>query len=89
MSLLLELLVVVCSIGSALSATCAVSGGTTDDGSAIKAAMATCNNGGTVILSGTYTIATFLNTTELNNIAIELTGTINLHPSESLRYPAT
>jgi galacturan 1,4-alpha-galacturonidase len=81
MSSLLRILVLICSIGLALSATCVVPGGTTDDGPAIKTAMATCNNGGTVILSGAYTIATFLDTTALNNVAIELTGAINLNPS--------
>ncbi|KAH9213209.1 glycoside hydrolase family 28 protein, partial [Leptodontidium sp. 2 PMI_412] len=60
-----------------------VPGGTSDDAPAIKAALATCNNGGTVVLSGTYTIATFLNTTALNNVAIELSGTINLAPTIS------
>lgn len=82
MASLRKLLVLACSIGSALSATCVVPGGTSDDAPAIKAALATCNNGGTVVLSGTYTIATFLNTTALNNVAIELSGTINLAPSK-------
>ncbi|KAL5326360.1 hypothetical protein ACEPPN_004044 [Leptodophora sp. 'Broadleaf-Isolate-01'] len=83
MASLRKLLVLACSIGSALSATCVVPGGTSDDAPAIKAALATCNNGGTVVLSGTYTIATFLNTTALNNVAIELSGTINLAPTIS------
>jgi hypothetical protein len=62
------------------AATCEVAGGTADDGPAIKAALASCNNGGTVVLDKTYTIATVLETTNLSNIAIELSGTIILSP---------
>jgi galacturan 1,4-alpha-galacturonidase len=62
------------------AATCEVAGGTSDDGPAIKAALATCNNGGTVLLDKTYTIGTVLETTSLSNVAIELTGTIILSP---------
>jgi hypothetical protein len=68
------------AIRAAKAATCEVAGGTSDDGPAIKAALATCNNGGTVLLDKTYTIGTVLETTSLNNVAIELTGTINLGP---------
>jgi hypothetical protein len=65
---------------SAAATTCEVAGGTADDGPAIKAALAACNNGGTVVLDKTYTIATVLETTNLSNIAIELSGTIILSP---------
>jgi galacturan 1,4-alpha-galacturonidase len=68
------------AIRLARAATCEVTGGTSDDGPAIKAALATCNNGGTVLLDKTYTIGTVLETTSLSNIAIELTGTIILSP---------
>lgn len=37
-----------------------------------------------VMLDKTYTIATVLQTTNLNNVAIELTGTINLSPGVSI-----
>jgi threonine dehydrogenase-like Zn-dependent dehydrogenase len=80
MASLLKFLALGCSVTSALAATCTVAGGTSDDGPAIKAALATCNNGGTVVLAGTYTLATVLNTTALNNVAIELTGKIVLSP---------
>jgi hypothetical protein len=71
------------ALNSASAATCEVPGGTSDDGPAIKAALATCNNGGTVLLDKTYTIASVLETTSLNNVAIELTGTIILSPGMS------
>jgi hypothetical protein len=70
------------------SATCEVAGGTSDDGPAIKAALATCNNGGTVLLDKTYTIATVLETNDLSNVAIELTGTISLS-SGRIPLPST
>lgn len=63
-----------------LAATCEVAGGTSDDGPAIKAALASCNNGGTVVLDKSYTLATVLQTTDLNNVAIQLSGTITLNP---------
>ena len=68
------------AIRAARAVTCEVAGGTSDDGPAIKAALATCNNGGTVLLDKTYTIGTVLETTSLSNVAIELTGTIILSP---------
>jgi hypothetical protein len=68
---------------SVSAAICEVPGGTADDGPAIKAALATCNNGGTVLLDKTYTIGSVLQTTDLNNVAIELTGTITLSPRKS------
>jgi galacturan 1,4-alpha-galacturonidase len=71
---------------SAAATTCEVAGGTSDDGPAIKAALASCNNGGTVVLDKTYTIATVLETTNLTNIAIELSGTIILSPGTSLAW---
>ena len=71
------------AIQTATAATCEVAGGTTDDGPAIKAALTTCNNGGTVLLDKTYTIGTVLETTSLSNVAIELTGTIILSPGMS------
>lgn len=63
---------------AAYAAVCGVTGGTSDDSAAIKAALASCNNGGTVVLDKTYTIGSLLQTTDLSNVAIELTGTINL-----------
>ncbi|KAL9111308.1 MAG: hypothetical protein Q9227_004185 [Pyrenula ochraceoflavens] len=74
---------VVTKLASAL--TCEVPGGTSDDGPAIKAALSQCNNGGTVILDKTYTIGTVLETTGLSNVAIELSGTVNL-ASNDLSY---
>lgn len=71
------------AIQTAAAATCEVAGGTSDDGPAIKAALASCNNGGTVLLDKTYTIGTVLETTTLSNVAIELTGTIVLSPEIS------
>jgi hypothetical protein len=71
---------------SVAATTCEVAGGTADDGPAIKAALASCNNGGTVVLDKTYTIATVLETTNLSNIAIELSGTIILSPGTSLAW---
>jgi len=83
-------LVLLASLGLLLSVTsaaiCEVPGGTADDGPAIKAALATCNNGGTVLLDKTYTIGSVLQTTSLNNVAIELTGTINLSPGKYHAY---
>ena len=38
-------------IPQVLAATCEVAGGTSDDTAAIKAALSSCNNGGTVSLS--------------------------------------
>ena len=38
-------------ISQVLAATCEVAGGTSDDTAAIKAALSSCNNGGTVSLS--------------------------------------
>ena len=55
-----------------------MAGGTSDHSAAIKAALASCNNGGTVVLDKTYTIGTVLQTNDLVNVAIELTGTIKL-----------
>lgn len=105
--------------GRAYAATCEVAGGTSDDTAAIKAALSSCNNGGTVsdnpilpspnkpvpvrwlcippirlclgetsidsqqvLLDKAYTIGSVLQTTSLNNVAIELTGTLILGPSE-------
>ncbi|MCJ1313533.1 hypothetical protein MMC25_007212 [Agyrium rufum] len=63
---------------SVAALTCEVPSGTSDDAPAIAAALSQCNNGGTVVLDKTYTIGTLLKTTSLNNIAIQLSGTINL-----------
>jgi hypothetical protein len=41
-------LLLAAAISSVAGLTCQVPGGTSDDGPAIKAALATCNNGGTV-----------------------------------------
>ncbi|KAL9624270.1 MAG: hypothetical protein Q9160_001517 [Pyrenula sp. 1 TL-2023] len=67
------------------SLTCEVPGGTSDDGPAIKAALIQCNNGGTVVLDKSYTIGTVLQTTGLSNVAIQLSGTVNL-ASNDLSY---
>lgn len=64
------------------AAACRVLGGTSDDAPAIKAALASCNGGGTLILDQTYTIASVLQTTDLNNVGIQLPGTIKLSPGE-------
>ncbi|KAH7088790.1 pectin lyase-like protein [Paraphoma chrysanthemicola] len=69
---------------AAYAAVCEVAGGTSDDSAAIKAALKSCNNGGTVVLDKTYTIGSLLQTTDLSNVAIELTGTINL--SANINY---
>lgn len=68
------------SVHSVSAATCSVIGGTADDGPAIKNALASCNNGGTVILDRTYTIGSVLQTNDLVNVAIQFTGTIKLSP---------
>lgn len=65
--------------------TCEVPGGTSDDAPAIKAALTQCNNGGTVVLDKTYTIGSVLLTTGLSNVAIQLSGTVNL-ASSNLSY---
>jgi galacturan 1,4-alpha-galacturonidase len=65
-------------VGTGFAAVCRVPGGTSDDSTAIKAALTSCNNGGTVVLDQTYTIGSLLQTTNLRDVAIELTGTINL-----------
>jgi hypothetical protein len=64
------------------AATCRVPGGTSDDAPAIKAALASCNGGGTVVLDQTYTIASVLQTTALNNVTIQLSGSIKLSRGE-------
>nr|XP_036577236.1 glycoside hydrolase family 28 protein [Colletotrichum truncatum]KAF6784175.1 glycoside hydrolase family 28 protein [Colletotrichum truncatum] len=64
--------------------TCPVAGGTSNDSPAILAALKQCNNGGTVVLDKTYTIGSVLQTDALSNIAIQLSGTINL--STDLNY---
>jgi hypothetical protein len=64
------------------AAACRVLGGISDDAPAIKAALASCNGGGTLILDQTYTIASMLQTTDLNNVGIQLPGTIKLSPGE-------
>lgn len=61
-------------------ATCTVAGGTSDDTPAILSALKSCNNGGTVLLSGSYTIGSVINVQNLENIQIELTGTLTLNP---------
>ncbi|TVY82545.1 putative exopolygalacturonase X [Lachnellula suecica] len=68
---------------AARAATCEVAGGTSDDGPAIKTALASCANGGTVLLDKTYTIGSVLETNDISNVAIELTGTIILSPDIS------
>lgn len=80
----LKLLSILASATMALALTCEVAGGTSDDGPAIAAALSSCNNGGTVVLDKTYTIGTVLQTTALNNVGIELTGTIKLSPGDTL-----
>ncbi|KAH6612125.1 pectin lyase fold/virulence factor [Boeremia exigua] len=73
-----KVLVTASLVSTGIAAICQVPGGTNDDSAAIKAALTSCNNGGTVVLDKTYTIGSLLQTTDLHNVAIELTGTINL-----------
>ncbi len=88
-TLMLKLISVISFAASSFALTCDVPGGTSDDGPAIASALSSCNNGGTVVLDKTYTIATVLQTTALNNVAVQLTGTIKLSPGEifNYRYP--
>lgn len=74
-------LIVASLAGASYAAVCHVAGGTSDDSAAIKAALASCNNGGTVVLDKTYTIGSLLQTTDLHNVAIQLSGTIKLSPN--------
>lgn len=71
-------LIVASLVGAGYAAVCQVAGGTSDDSPAIKAALASCNNGGTIVLDKTYTIGSLLQTTDLHDVTIELTGTIKL-----------
>lgn len=71
-------LIVASLASAAYAAVCQVAGGTSDDSAAIRAALKSCNNGGTVVLDKTYTIGSLLQTTDLSNVAIELSGTIKL-----------
>lgn len=80
----MKLLSILSSASAALALTCEVAGGTSDDGPAIAAALVSCNNGGTVVLDKMYTIGTVLQTNTLNNVAIELTGTIQLSPGKHI-----
>ncbi|KAE8453337.1 hypothetical protein EG329_011405 [Mollisiaceae sp. DMI_Dod_QoI] len=82
-TLMLKLISVISFAASSFALTCDVPGGTSDDGLAIASALFSCNNGGTVVLDKTYTIATVLQTTALNNVAVQLTGTIKLSPDIS------
>ncbi|KAJ0360461.1 hypothetical protein COL154_007555 [Colletotrichum chrysophilum] len=72
------------AVSSAAALTCQVAGGTSDDSPAILAALKQCNNGGTVVLDKTYTIGSVLQTEDLSNIAIQLSGTVSL--STDLSY---
>ena len=58
------------------AAACRLLGGILDDALVIKAAVASCDGGGTVILDQVSTIANVLQTTDLNNVGIQLSGTI-------------
>ncbi|CAN8104022.1 unnamed protein product [Discula destructiva] len=64
------------------SKTCTVSSSTSgsDAGPAILAAFQACNNGGTVVLDGTYTISSPLNLTFLSHVDVSLSGTISFNP---------
>jgi hypothetical protein len=64
------------------AATCQVPGERSDDAPAIKAALSSCNSGGTVVLDQTYTIASVLQTAALNNVAIQLSSSIKLSRGE-------
>ncbi|KXS11851.1 glycoside hydrolase family 28 protein [Gonapodya prolifera JEL478] len=70
-------------IGSAARAkSCPVTGGTTDDSKAILAAVTACNNlagGGSVVLDGTYTIASPLDLRNLKSVDLVITGTITFN----------
>lgn len=74
---------------SLAASSCQVPGGTADDGPAIKAALASCNNGGTVILDNSYTLTTVLQTNNLNNVAIDFTGSIKLNPGKFCHLSAS
>ncbi|KAJ4982576.1 glycoside hydrolase family 28 protein [Stagonosporopsis vannaccii] len=65
-------------VGAGYAAVCQVAGGSSDDSAAIKAALTSCNNGGTVVLDKTYTIGSLLQTTDLHDVTIKLTGTVKL-----------
>ena len=62
----------------ARNATCSVTaiGGGEDDASQILDAFTQCNNGGTVILDGDYTIGTALDLTFLESVDVALSGSI-------------
>ncbi|KAJ3575392.1 hypothetical protein NPX13_g4048 [Xylaria arbuscula] len=62
----------------ARNATCSVTaiGGGEDDASQILDAFTQCNNGGTVVLKGDYTIGTALDLTFLDSVDVALSGSI-------------
>ncbi|KAF3933818.1 Exopolygalacturonase [Dactylellina cionopaga] len=64
--------------------TCTVASNTNDATAAIQSALVACNNGGKVVLSGSYTLGTVLATNNLNNVQIELSGVLTL--SNNLAY---
>ena len=51
-----------------------------DDGPNIVQAVKDCDNGGTVVLDGFYIVGSALNTTNLTDLSIELSGTIQYTP---------
>ena len=51
-----------------------------DDGPNIVNAVKECDNGGTVVLDGFYIVGSALNTTNLTDLSIELSGTIQYTP---------
>ncbi|EPS37592.1 hypothetical protein H072_8720 [Dactylellina haptotyla CBS 200.50] len=75
-----------CVLAAAASAqtTCTVASNTNDATAAIQSALSACNNGGKVVMSGSYTLGSVLATNNLNNIQIELSGTLTL--SNDLTY---
>ena len=70
------------SISLTAAAICQVQGGTSDDGwtSNQGSICQAANGGGMIVLDKTYTIVTVLQTTDLINVVIQLSGTIKLGP---------
>lgn len=62
--------------------TCSITaiGGNGDDAPQILGAFNDCNNGGTVVLDGDYTIATALDLTFLDSVDVALSGSITFKP---------
>ncbi|KAF8313638.1 pectin lyase-like protein [Clavulina sp. PMI_390] len=78
-------------VTSRATKTCTVASSTSgsDAGPSILAAFTSCNNGGQVVLNGTYSVGTLLDTSSLNlnNLEIVLSGTLQYTNSTS-KWPA-